>query len=348
MPALSWFFLAALCIPLAGCLYLPIAKTESPLKEHWSEAQLTPLLGQPIDQVKMNFPSSRTWTVFDGRHTHLIYGDQVDWGLLILAGGTYGGAVVAEYMGTRTQCIRLSFEKDGRLYAFDRGSDTDPLDWWPTEINDCRLEFWTEDELASIRQKLETRAESGDSKAEAMLLEFSFGDDLVRQSEIDVGALWSAAWEAAVEDHPLTLRERALAMRKAAKEEKEALRYDLVPRAENGDVEAQVALGRTYYRDREERWYWICRAAHGGHSEAMMMMAARSIAPRDKTAEKSEELALFWFLLAENAGSVQAGVAANQLIKLMPQGEVVEVREQLNKWVPDPSSCDTAEGSHVN
>ena len=61
-----------------------------------------------------------------------------------------------------------------------------------------------------------SRAESGDSKAEAMLLEFSFGDDLVRQSEIDVGALWSAAWEAAVEDHPLTLRERALAMRKAA------------------------------------------------------------------------------------------------------------------------------------
>ncbi|MEE4379939.1 MAG: hypothetical protein V2J55_20820 [Candidatus Competibacteraceae bacterium] len=329
MSADSFIFLAVLCIHLAGCLYLPVSKSEPTLNEYWSEVQLRPLVGQSIDSVATGVFSSPTWKVFDGGQTHLIYGHQADYGVLILMGG---GGGFGEYVGTRTRCFRLSFDEDGVLYAFDGETDTDAFDLWPSEINDCRLKFWTEDELASIRQELEARAKSGDHKAEAVLLEFSSGDDLVRQSEVDLKSAYVAAWE----DSSIAMRKRTQQTRKAAKEDIEAHRDDLLPRAEAGDAEAQYALGSSYYRDREERWYWICRAAHGGHSEAMMMKGASLIA---KAREEDIDAALLWFLLAERTGSVHGAKAAQQLSEHMKQEKILIVENRLDAWKPNPESC---------
>lgn len=163
-----------------------------------------------------------------------------------------------------------------------------------------------------------------------------------------LGHYFSESESFSAEGNPLAMRKQTQIRRHAIEDNNKKRRADLLPKAEAGDSIAQYEIASSYFEDQEERWYWFCRASHGGHPDAMMMMAAKSITIREKATEQDQALALHWFLLAEKAGSVQAGGAANQLINLMPQEKVSEVRKKLDKWVPDPSLCDTAEDPDVN
>jgi len=145
------------------------------------------------------------------------------------------------------------------------------------------------------------------------------------------------------EGNPVAMRKQTQMRRHAIEENTEQHRIVLLPKAEAGDTFAQYEIASLYFEDQEERWYWFCRASHGGHPEARMMMAAKSITSKNKVAKQAQESALLWFLLAEKAGSLQARESAEQLIALMPQEAASEVQANLDTWVPDPSSCGTAE-----
>lgn len=175
---------------------------------------------------------------------------------------------------------------------------------------------------------------------------FSSDDTVEKVEQVTgnmLGHYFSESAQFSAEGSPLAMRKQAQMRRYAVEENIEMRRTDLLPKAAAGDAVAQYEIASSYFENQEERWYWFCRAAHGGHPDAMMMMAAKSITIDNKDAvEQGQESALHWLLLAEEAGSEQAGRAAEQLINLMPQEKVSAVRHALNRWAPDSASCGTA------
>lgn len=136
-------------------------------------------------------------------------------------------------------------------------------------------------------------------------------------------------------------RKQAQMKRELIKKKKKLRRTELLPKAEAGDIEAQYKIASLYYQDRKERWYWLCRAANGGHPEAMVMMGSKAILNENKAGKKEKKIALQWFLLAELAGSKNAVEIVRQLSASMHQEEISLVENQLERWKPDPSSCGT-------
>ena len=76
------------------------------------------------------------------------------------------------------------------------------------------------------------------------------------------------------------------------------------------------------------------------------MMAANELTTVDSNIVKDRQAALLWLLLAADAGSVQAVDAARELSVTMPEGEVMEVQNQLSGWIPDPASCGISEPTY--
>ena len=198
--------------------------------------------------------------------------------------------------------------------------------------------------MTGISEPLYKLAERGDVEAKA-IVEAKKEKEL-REKQLRAANIASQEKEVFSESGAIAMRKRAQMVGKTKEQERDNLRAKLLPRAERGDTNAQYELASYYYLSKEERWYWICHAAHGGHPEARFMMAANILTSVDADIAQDRQAALFWLLLAADAGFVQAIDAARELSVTMPEEEVMEVQNQLSGWAPDPASCGISEPTH--
>ncbi len=122
------------------------------------------------------------------------------------------------------------------------------------------------------------------------------------------------------------------------KEARTRLREELLPKANLGDVDAQYALAGQS-ENQEERWRWICLAAHGGHKRGQHLMAAHYRVGIPKSIGRDDVKAYLWYSLAARNGDAQAETAVGELLQVMPALQIDEAKHQVEIWKPNPEEC---------
>ena len=116
-------------------------------------------------------------------------------------------------------------------------------------------------------------------------------------------------------------------------------RSELLPLAEAGEVEAQYELAQIS-DNADERWYWTCVAAHGGHIRSQILMGARHLTGSLSDGDTEPVEAYVWYSLASRNGDSQAESSLPELAKAMTPEQVHEARTRLKIWIPEPRRCD--------
>ncbi len=81
------------------------------------------------------------------------------------------------------------------------------------------------------------------------------------------------------------------------------LMQKLLPRAEQGDAEAQLNLALRYgRRDTRKMWLWMCRAANQGYLDAQTQLGVLYRHGNTRRIPRDTGLAYMWFSLAASKG----------------------------------------------
>ena len=145
---------------------------------------------------------------------------------------------------------------------------------------------------------------------------------------------------------------------KAAEEKRRLARIaaeiaPLASKAEQGDLEAQYHLGTHSGLDDQEKWIWLCRAAHQGHIRASNRLAASYFhydtyerLPMERNLVK----AYSWYAITMRFGSPTIKVwsrrqqsyvpALEELRNQMTRTETAEAERLVSTWEPSPAKCE--------
>jgi hypothetical protein len=113
----------------------------------------------------------------------------------------------------------------------------------------------------------------------------------------------------------------------------------LEKRALRGDPEAMYEYAQQPH-DPEERWKWVCLAAHHRLAKAQgksgdYYRLGRSPISRD------DIQAYLWYSLGADQGDFLAAQALKGLFQKMSLAQIAEAKSLLAKWEPNPAECET-------
>lgn len=156
---------------LGGCVgYLPITGEKLSGIDNVPEGSLGLLLGKSVTQIRNYFsPYEPWWSLHETNKEYLIYHQQKEHGFVFMAapGGSAG-----EYVDDKTTCVKLTFDSVNGLESHEtKVTEQDELELSPFTNRpfDCRLAFWTREELAALKDHYAEAAEKGDELASKIL-----------------------------------------------------------------------------------------------------------------------------------------------------------------------------------
>lgn len=353
---ISMRFVAVLALAglLSGCVWLPISgKDRSSIAQHWSAAEMDALIGQSTEQVVSRISGKPLWQFSEGERSHLLYSSQSDFGLFLAGGGYSAGG---GFTGGRNACYRLSFDREGRLFAYDRRVEYEILDGYPSEGPfDCRLVFWTRKQIEDARIELENRASKGEYQAAAKLWrEHAQKEPLIALAEdseqSDAAILLAREFD---EFGPLLKRvaagwvsseefEFAAERRISSMSWLGATSYgELKHAANSGDAKAQYALFRLGFE--ADPLQWLCRSANQKHPMALYTFG-QSYEHGKEGLTRNRVQAYKWYRLAADEGIQFLEPAIERMRSDMNPDEKSIAVSLYKSW--RPGACDIEMANH--
>lgn len=372
MRLLSPIILSAL---LSACIgYLPMTGEKlSGIDDHPKD-KLDFLLGKTESEIRAYFANEKPKETHDNDYKYLVYHQLKEFGLffLIIAGPYGGGGGASEYVGTKTTCYKFTLNKDDQLENYEIKS-IDRKELKSQELDDeldCRLAFWTNNELIKIRKAYRNSAKSGETEAMMFLAKEYDETEYLSQLAIDTNNLELAVLLAKEFNDRKALSQLAsdnqdletavllakefndrTALTKLASEnpnflekpkqniqhwnevskEKTKLTIDELEKlAQAGDAEAQLQLYWNSFGPKPI--IWLCRAADQGHPEAQYHLG--DLYWFGETQLIKDRIKSYkWYQLASNS-LPRARSSAKTATRALSADELLLAERLLIQWKP--------------
>ena len=134
-------------------MFLPISGDAS---SGIDESLLEKSIGATLDDVRQGVSTVSHWEITEDDRTHVVIHSTRGFGVWALwVGGQYQAyPITAGYLGDISECYRLTFGPDDKLrdYEIRKLPDIDEATSSPTLPPDCRLVFWSAEQLEFLRE----------------------------------------------------------------------------------------------------------------------------------------------------------------------------------------------------